>query len=150
METTTLSNITNEIITIISKNNSSIPKITEEQRINAFLDSINRLKKRLITRNNKINELEKLYVKITWQDITNNTEQELLDKVIESSENFIKKSFVNVAKLRRNFWKDNICRLEIKQYQTELENLEDTVGEVKQIFSLRKDEDYLNLLNDLD
>ena len=150
MSKTTLTNITSEISNIISSNKSVIPTISEEERINRFLDSINSLKERLISRNEGIIELEKLFVSMTWIDITVEKDKILLEKVFKSADRFIKKSFSENVRLRRSFWKDNICRAEISQYQIILENLEETVHEVKQVFSLREDNTYNKMLNDLD
>lgn len=150
MSTATLTNITSEISSIISSNKSVIPTLTQEERINRFLDSINSLKKRLVSRNEGIIELENLFVSITWLDITVEKEKTLLEKVFKSADIFVKKSFSENARLRRNFWKDNICRAEISQYQIVLENLEETLLEVKQVFSLREDDVYNKMLNDQD
>lgn len=150
MATATLSNITNKISTLISSSDSSIPELSDEQKMNLFLDSINELRTSLNNRSGKIAELEKQFVKITWLDIDKSDELKSLNEIFVLAEGFVNKTFSHIAGLRRKFWQKKICREEIKKYQSELELLEETIQEVKQIFSLRQDDEYSKLLNDLD
>lgn len=146
--TTTISNIGSEISLIISK--SKQIKISEEERINLLLDAINDFKKSINDRVEKIEKLENLYTKLTWHDITDPEDEELLKKLITQAKKFHSKSIREVAKLRTTFWPKNICRSEISAFQNCLEDLEETVFEVEEIFFVfRKDDEVNNLLESL-
>lgn len=147
--TSTISNIGTEITSIISKTNS-IPTISEEERVNNFLDSINKLKKKLANRIEKIKKIEKLLTHITWLDLQNKEEEQLLKKVIIDSKKFHKKLLGNYVDLKTSLWQKNICRNEITDYKNIIDDFEDSVFEVEQIFfSLRNDEEFNNLLKSI-
>lgn len=144
-----IANIGTEINSIISKT-KEIPKISEQEKINNFLDSFNAFKTKLSDRVEKIKQLEKLFTDITWLDLKNQEEEELLKDVIHRSKLFYSKSIKDVAYLRTKYWRKNMFRSEITEYQICLEDFEDTIFEVEEIFfSLRKDDEFNDLTNSL-
>lgn len=146
----TILNIGQEINEIIS-NSSSIPaKLTVEDEINRFLDDINKLRAKLVERTEKIKELDELFSKLTWYDLKNQEEEDLLQSVISKSLTFHNRSIKDFVSLRKNFWKDKICRDEITNYKDTLDDFEESVYEVKEIFfNLRKDGEFNDLMNSL-
>jgi len=148
--TTTISNIGIEIKTIISKTKDISTEISQQEKIDLFLDNINKLKKNLDERVEKINHLEKLFTQITWLDVKNVEEEILLKEIIAKSKIYHTKAIKNVVFLKTKLWRKNICRTEILNYKDGLDDFEDTIYEVEEIFfSLRKDDEFNNLLNSL-
>lgn len=146
---TSIANIRTEINSIISKT-KEIPQISEQERINNFLDSFNLFKSKILDRVSKIQKLEELFTNITWLDLKNQEEEELLKDVISRSKLFYSKSIKDVARLKSRYWSKNMFRSEITEYQNCLEDFEDTIFEVEEIFfTLRKDDEFNDLTNSL-
>ena len=76
----TISNIGTEISLIISKT-SSVSTISEQERINNFLDSINKLKVSLNNRVEKLKQIDSLFAQLTWVDIKSKEDEELIKKI---------------------------------------------------------------------
>lgn len=148
--TTTISNIGQEINQIISSSKSIPAKLTEEEKINRFLDGINNLRTKLVERTEKIEKLDELFSQLTWYDLKNQEEEDLMQSVISKSLSFHSKSIKNFVSLKRSFWKDKICRDEITRYKNTLDDFEESIYEVKEIFfNLRKDSEFNDLMNSL-
>lgn len=148
--TTTISHIGQEINHIISKSRSIKPNISDQEKINRFLDGINNLKKRLDNKTNNILKLDELFAQLTWLDLENDKEEVVMRDVINKSLSFHSKAIKNVVFLKKFCWKKNICRDEISAYKSALDSLEDSIYEVEEIFfKLRKDDEFNNLMNSL-
>ena len=145
----TISNIGTEISLIISKT-SSVSTISEQERINNFLDSINKLKVSLNNRVEKLKQIDSLFAQLTWVDIKSKEDEELIKKIIIDSKKFHSKLLRNYVNLKNSLWQSNICREEITCYKNILYDIEDSVFEIEQIFfSLRTDEEFNNLLKSI-
>jgi DNA mismatch repair ATPase MutS len=145
----TISDIGTEISLIISKT-SSIATISEQEKINNFLDSINRIKKSLEGRVEKLKQIEKLFTQLTWVDIKNKQDEELINIIIIKSKKFHSKLLRNYVNLKTSLWQSNICRKEITDYKNILDDIEDSIFEIEQIFfSLRNDDEFNELLKSL-
>lgn len=145
----TISNIGTEISLIISKT-SSVSTISEQERINNFLDSINKLKVSLNNRVEKLKQIDSLFAQLTWVDIKSKEDEELIKKIIIDSKKFHNKLLRNYVNLKNSLWQSNICREEITCYKNILDDIEDSVFEIEQIFfSLRTDEEFNNLLKSI-
>jgi hypothetical protein len=148
--TTTISNIGKEVNQIISSSKSIPVKLNDEEKINRLLDGINDFRAKLVDRTEKIQKLDELFLQSTWYDIQNQEEEELLKSVITKSLSFHSKAIKNFVKLKNHFWKDNICRNEISNYKNALDDFEESIYEVDEIFfKLRKDDEFNNLMNSL-
>lgn len=148
--TSTISNIGTEINTIISNSKKINSRISEQEKINKFLDHISNLRTKIVDRTNKLKDLDDLFTQITWLEVKNQEEEELLKQVIEKGKIFHSKLIRNYAAMKKNLWQDNICRTEIEDYKDALDDFEDSVFEVEQIFfSLRKDNEFNDLVNSL-
>ena len=145
----TISNIGTEISLIISKT-SSVSTISEQERINNFLDSINKLKVSLNNRVEKLKQIDSLFAQLTWVDIKSKEDEELIKKIIIDSKKFHSKLLRNYVNLKNSLWQSNICREEITCYKNILDDIEDSVFEIEQIFfSLITDEEFNNLLKSI-
>ena len=145
----TISNIGTEISLIISKTRS-VSTISEQERINNFLDSINKLKVSLNNRVEKLKQIDSLFAQLTWVDIKSKEDEELIKKIIIDSKKFHSKLLRNYVNLKNSLWQSNICREEITCYKNILDDIEDSVFEIEQIFfSLRTDEEFNNLLKSI-
>lgn len=146
--TATISNIGNEIEEIISKNRSYKPQISEEALMNKFLDSINKLRNYLIDRSEKINELDELFSKLTWLDVQDESEEVLLSNLITKAKKYHSKLIRNYAEIKKSIGLKGICKEEIQNYKSSIDDFEDSIFEVEQIFFvLRKDDEFNNLVN---
>lgn len=148
--TTTITNIGQEINQIILSSKSIPAKLKEEQKINHFLDSINNFKVKVVEKTEKIKKLGELFSKFTWFDLQNQEEEMLMKDVISKSLSFHSKAIKNYVALKKTFWKENICRAEISQYKNTLDDFEESIYEVQEIFfNLRKDDEFNELMNSL-
>lgn len=148
--TATISNISKEITSIISSSKSIPSRITEQEKINHFLDCINSFKSKLIERSEKIKKLDDLFSKLTWHELDNQEDEKILKELIDKAIKFHSKSIKNFIALKKSFWKDNICRIEISDYKNTLDDFEESIYEVEQIFfALRKDDEFQDLMNSL-
>lgn len=147
---TTISHIGQEVNRILSSSKTMPVKMSEEEKINRFLDGINDFKTKLADRTTKIQKLDELLSKATWFDIQNKEEEELLKSVIHKSHTFHSKAIRNFVQLKNNLWKDNICRAEITQYKNALDDFEESIYELNEIFfDLRKDHDFNKLIDSI-
>lgn len=147
---TTISNIGKEVNQIISSSKSIPVELSNEEKINRFLDGINDFKTKLAHRTAKIQKLDELLSQATWFDIQNKEEEELLKSVIHKSHTFHSKAIRNFVQLKNNLWKDNICRAEITQYKNALDDFEESIYEINEIFfDLRKDHDFNKLIDSI-
>lgn len=146
----TISNIGTEISCIISKTKDLTPKISEQERIDGLLDSINDIKKKLVKKTKNLTLLDKLFTDITWLDIKNDEEEKLLFKIIISAKEFHSKAIKNYVFLKNTLWKKNICRVEITELKNRLDDFEDTVFGVEEIFfTLRKNIEFNDIINSI-
>jgi hypothetical protein len=145
----TISNIGTEINSIISKTNVIAP-LSNQERIDKFLDGINTIRAKLVNQTERLKKLDHLFTQVTWLDISNAEEEKLLKDVIAKSKRYHSKSIQNFATLKTTLWQKNICRSEIIAYKESLDDFEDTIFEVEQIFfSLRNDQELNDLLNSI-
>lgn len=148
--TDTISNIGEEINQLISSSKSESSKLTEEERINSFLDRINNVRKDLIGRTEKVKMLDGLFSKLTWFEIQDQEEEELLKNLITKAKSFHDYRIRDFVSIKNSFWKDNICRKEISSYKNALDDFEESFHEVQQIFfDLRKDNEFNDLMNSI-
>ena len=146
----TISNIGTEITSIISKTKDLTSKISEQERIDGLLDKINDIKKKLVKNTKNLVILDKLFTDITWLDIKNAEEEKLLFDVIVSSKELHSKAIKNYVFLKSTLWKKNICRAEISEFKSRLDDFEDSFFSVEEIFfTIRKDAEFNKLINSL-
>jgi len=104
----------------------------------------------LIERSEKIKKLDDLYSKLTWHELNNQEDEQMVKELIKTAIKFHSKSIKNFVALKKSFWKDNICRIEISDYKNTLDDFEESIYEVEQIFfTLRKDDEFQDLMNSL-
>ena len=148
--TTTISHIGQEINQIISRSKSISTKLSDKEKVNRFLDGINSFRSKLTERTENIRKLDELFSELTWFDLQNQEEEELLKNVISESVAFHSKAIKNFVTLKKAFWNYKICREEISNYKNILDDLEESIFEVKEIFfTLRKDDEFNELMNSL-
>lgn len=148
--TSTISNIGTEIKTIISKSKDITSEISQQEKIDMLLDNINKLKINLCDRVKKIKHIEDLFTQITWLDIQTPEEEILLKDLLAKSKSYHTSLIKNVVFLKSRLWRKNICRTEISEYKDSIDDFEDTLYEVEEIFfSLRKNDEFNDLVNSL-
>ena len=144
--TATISTIGSEISEIISKRKKI--KVTEEERINLFLDAINEFKDKINDSIHTFKQLEELFTKLTWKDISDPEDEKLLKELIHSAKKFHSLCIKEYANMRSTFWPKNICRSEITAFKNCLDDYEESVFEVEEIFFTFRKDDELNAIFD--
>ena len=149
METSVLT-IGKQISEVITHDKIITPKISEQERVNRLLDAINLTRLKITKMTSKLTNLDKLFTKLSWLNITNSEEEILIKKVIIQAKKHHSNSLKNYILLKNTLSKDGICKIEIDNYKNSIDDFEDTVLEIEQIFfNLRKDDEFNSLLNSI-
>ncbi len=149
METIVLT-IGKQISEVITHDKIITPKISEQERVNRLLDAINLTRLKITKMTSKLTNLDELFTKLSWLNITNSEEEILIKKVIIQAKKHHSNSLKNYILLKNTLSKDGICKIEIDNYKNSIDDFEDTVLEIEQIFfNLRKDDEFNSLLNSI-
>ena len=149
METSVLT-IGKQISEVITHDKIITPKISEQERVNRLLDAINLTRLKITKMTSKLTNLDELFTKLSWLNITNSEEEILIKKVIIQAKKHHSNSLKNYILLKNTLSKDGICKIEIDNYKNSIDDFEDTVLEIEQIFfNLRKDDEFNSLLNSI-
>ena len=149
METSVLT-IGKQISEVITHDKIITPKISEQERVNRLLDAINLTRLKITKITSKLTNLDELFTKLSWLNITNSEEEILIKKVIIQAKKHHSNSLKNYILLKNTLSKDGICKIEIDNYKNSIDDFEDTVLEIEQIFfNLRKDDEFNSLLNSI-
>ena len=138
--------IKNKVSRILTRESKITNELSEDEKINHFLDSILDFKKSLKRRTEKLRHIDELLSEFTWveQEMTANDEK-MLKKLFDSVDVFHKKAIVYYANMRTIFWKHKIARQELSDFKGALDDIEESNLEVRQIlFDIRKDDDFMN------
>lgn len=139
----TISNIGTKISTIFKEE----IVVSEEEKINEFLDSLLSLKHYLISQTKTLSTLDELFAQLTWHDIQNEEEEIFLKQIIEEGKAIAKKLVPHLEYAKQTF-KEKIYQTELSNFDNALEDFEDTVFEVEEIFFvIRKDKKLNDLMN---
>ena len=108
-------------------------ELFDEEKINAFLDAINRFKKTLITKTEKINNINEKLEKLTW---FNNLDREclLLINDLISSARDLKSSLIRQYISMDIIRKKGIAKEEIKDFKTSIDDLQETYEDMESAF----------------
>jgi len=121
--------------------------LSEEERINEFLDNINYFKKELVKRATTLRKLEELFASLTWFDKIPSKIEKEIKALIERALQFHRGSLISYVHLRKGFGKLKVNKAEMKDFKDALDDFEDTLFEVDEIlFDLRKDKEFVKLL----
>jgi len=149
METSVLT-IGKQICEVITHDKIITPKISEQERVNRLLDAINLTRLKITKMTSKLTNLDELFTKLSWLNIVNSEEEILIKKVIIQAKKHHSSSLKNYILLKKTLSKDGICKIEIDNYKNAIDDFEDTVLEIEQIFfKLRKDNEFNSLLNSI-
>lgn len=140
--TDTIIGIKNEVDSILSKESRAVSVLSKEEITDRFLDSINALRKSLRVSTAGLVKVDELLSKVTWLDAAE-VDDETLESLIDSGLQAHRILLLNYVRLRRAFWQENIAKKELAAFKDALDNFEETLFELNQIFfELRKDEDF--------
>jgi len=138
--------INKKVNRILTQESKITNDLSEDEKINHFLDSILDFKKSLTRRTEKLRYIDELLSQVTWveQEITADDEK-MLKKLFGKVDEFHKKAIVYFANMRTIFWKHKIARQELSDFKVALDDIEESTLEVRQIlFDIRKDDDFMN------
>lgn len=139
-----------QICEVITHDKIITPKISEQERVNRLLDAINSTRTKIIKMSSNLSNLDELFTKLSWLEIANSEEEILIKKVLAQAKKYHTNSLKNYILLKNTLFKDGICKIEIEDYKNALDDFEDTVLEIEQIFFiLRKDDEFNSLLNSI-
>jgi len=139
-----------QICEVITHDKIITPKISEQERVNRLLDAINSTRTKINKMSSNVSKLDELFTKLSWLELANSEEEILIKKVIAQAKKYHTNSLKNYILLKNTLFKDGICKIEIDDYKNALDDFEDTVLEIEQIFFvLRKDDEFNSLLNSI-
>ncbi|HAT76313.1 MAG TPA: hypothetical protein DCS19_05590 [Flavobacterium sp.] len=139
-----------QICEVITHDKIITPKISEQERVNRLLDAINSTRTKINKMSSNVSKLDELFTKLSWLELANSEEEILIKKVIAQAKKYHTNSLKNYILLKNTLFKDGICKIEIEDYKNALDDFEDTVLEIEQIFFvLRKDDEFNSLLNSI-
>ena len=133
METSVLT-IGKQISEVITHDKIITPKISEQERVNRLLDAINLTRLKITKMTSKLTNLDELFTKLSWLNITNSEEEILIKKVIIQAKKHHSNSLKNYILLKNTLSKDGICKIEIDNYKNSIDDFEDTVLEIEQYY----------------
>lgn len=149
MKTSVLT-IGKQISEVISHDKIVTPRISEQEKVNRFLDTINSTRIKIVKMTSNLNHLEELFTKLSWLDIQNSEEELLVKKVITQAKKYHSSSIKNYILLKKTLWNEGICKIEIDNYKDSMDDFEDTVLEIEQIFFvLRKDDEFNDIIDSI-
>ena len=122
METSVLT-IGKQISEVITHDKIITPKISEQERVNRLLDAINLTRLKITKMTSKLTNLDELFTKLSWLNITNSEEEILIKKVIIQAKKHHSNSLKNYILLKNTLSKDGICKIEIDNYKNSSEEL---------------------------
>lgn len=139
----TIIGIKHEVDNILSKESRAVSVLSKEEITDRFLDSINDLRKSLRASTAGLVKVDELLSKLTWLEGADANDDDTIEELIDSGLQAHRILLLNYVKLRRTFWQENIAKKEIAAFKDALDNFEETLFELNQIFfELRKDEDF--------
>jgi hypothetical protein len=139
----TIIGIKDEVDSILTKESKAISVLSKQEIIDQFLDSINALRKSLKTSTQGLHKADELISQLTWIETISPEDEELIAELIDGGLQSHRILLMNYVKLRRTFWQENIAKKEISEFKEVLDNFEESLFELNQIFfELRKDKGF--------
>jgi len=146
----TIVEVNKKVEMLLSKEEEKSAVLSEEKRINSFLDNINYFKKQLVERAAKYRDLEELFASLTWFDKITKAQEEKVKALINRALGLHRSSLIGYVHLKTGFGKLKVNKAEMKDFKSALDDFEDTLFEVNEIlFDLRKDKEFVKLLSEV-
>jgi hypothetical protein len=148
--TDTILGIKNEVDSILTKESRAVSVMSKEEITDRFLDSIIDLRKSLKASTDGLVKVDELISKVTWLEGMGAEEEETLTDLIDGGLQAHRVMLLNYVKLKRAFWRENIAKKEIAAFKEALDNFEESLFELDQIFfELRKDNGFNELVGSI-
>lgn len=144
----TLVEIKAKVDKILKDESKTITRLSEEEMMDNFLDSINSLKRVLRKSAKAIRSADEFLSQVSWlEDITEKDDKQLAE-LIDGSLSAHRLLIISYVKIRRVLLQDNIAKQELTDFKDAIDDFEETVFELNQIFfELRKDDGFNQLVN---
>jgi hypothetical protein len=138
--------INKKVSRILTSESRITKELSEEEKINQFLDSILDFKESMRKRTGKLRYMDELLCEITWiEQQMSDEDEKMLKKLFDKIDRFHQKGIRFYVNIRQIFWKHSIAREEIRDFKDALDDLEESTLELRQIlFEIRKDDDFMN------
>lgn len=144
----TISKISSKINLKINRISNSSHLNSDKSDINEVLDAINKTRKDIKYYSEQARSLDKLFTDITWLDIKTIEEETAIKDAIKTAKEYYILLNQQLMLYKKNLYPHNICKKDIEQLEAAIEDFEETVYEVEEIFFvLRKDDEFNRLAN---
>ena len=144
----TLVDIRTKVDKILKEESKSITRLSEQEIIDEFLDSINSLKRILRKSTKALRSADESLSSITWLDDSETKNDKELAEIIDGGLAGHRILIMNYVKMRRTLWQDNVAKKELADFKDAIDDFEATLFELNQIFfELRKDEEFNELVD---
>ena len=144
----TLVDIRTKVDKILKEESKSITRLSEQEIIDEFLDSINSLKRILRKSTKALRSADESLSSITWLDDSETKNDKELAEIIDGGLAGHRILIMNYVKMRRTLWQDNVAKKELADFKDAIDDFEETLFELNQIFfELRKDEEFNELVD---
>ena len=144
----TLVDIRTKVDKILKEESKSITRLSEQEIIDEFLDSINSLKRILRKSTKALRSADESLSSITWLDDSETKNDKELAEIIDGGLAGHRILIMSYVKMRRTLWQDNVAKKELADFKDAIDDFEATLFELNQIFfELRKDEEFNELVD---
>lgn len=144
----TLVDIRTKVDKILKEESKTITRLSEQEIIDEFLDSINSLKRILRKSTKALRSADEFMSSITWLDDSETNDDKELAEIIDGGLAAHRILIMNYVKMRRTLWQDNVAKKELADFKDAIDDFEETLFELNQIFfELRKDEEFNELVD---
>ena len=124
-------------------------QLSEEQKINIFLDTVNQIKKPIEKATKLIEKLDEVVLLVTWVEVKTAEDEQIVCEILEAGHKIhaeALKSYAGFTKILSNKTFKNTLR----NSKAAIDDFEDSLLEVKEvIFDLRKDSEFMKLSENL-
>ena len=144
----TLVDIRTKVDKILKEESKTITRLSEQEMIDEFLDSISSLKRTLRKSTKALRSADEFLSSITWLDDSETKNDKELAEIIDGGLAGHRILIMNYVKMRRTLWQDNVAKKELADFKDAIDDFEETLFELNQIFfELRKDEEFNELVD---
>lgn len=113
----------------------------------ALLDKINDLRSKIVNKTEALKELDSLFAKLTWIEKYSDSELENLSKLIKSARKFHKSLLIQFTHINNIESKDKLFRNELPLFKSAIDDFEESIEDINEIFfEIRTDDELMSLI----
>jgi hypothetical protein len=124
-------------------------QLSEEQKINIFLDTVNQIKKPIEKATKLIEKLDEVVLLVTWVEVKTAEDEQIVREILEAGHKIHKEALKSYAGFTK-ILSDKTFKNTLRNFKAAIDDFEDSLLEVKEvIFDLRKDSEFMKLSENL-